>query len=392
MTFSKLVLLLLIIGCNGSTNIDQNYLLSQDSNGLVTASQIVITANNFLTQNDTYQIDLTFNSDISFSGSATIDLDIGGVTRSANFTVQPTSNSMRFIYTITNADNDYDGITISPMKINITTGQITSDNGTVSKSFSTLSYPLKFASYDTVYYLNPKRADGSTNYSSGCTDTNYVNLARPSINAILTNFSSCATYGWQGSGTDANPYHVNFAGGEIINMGYDASINSTFDIGQTWSIALWYKNTGGTPAAWRWIFMKPFTSHVSPYYQVDIIQNNTNKIFGRIWRSDAFATYMSAGSPTAIDTNWNFITLVKESLVLKLYINGTLVATDTTPSGTHSNYTRPMALAGNINVGTATYNVQGMIGSTFIIQNDLNGTQVTNLCALSNDYNSSICN
>ena len=58
---------------------------------------------------------------------------------------------------------------------------------------------------------------------AGCTATSWFDLSQSLFNGTLSSFSSCTTYGWQGTGTTTNPYRVVFDGSSSVvsigNMG-----------------------------------------------------------------------------------------------------------------------------------------------------------------------------
>jgi len=113
-------------GVNASLDITNTVSLLDSSNILIdsaSASVISITPpvdSNFLTGNN-IDFTLNFSKVVNITNTPRLTLDIGGVTKYANYLSGSGSQNIIFRYTVTGADSDTDGITISsPIDLNAT--------------------------------------------------------------------------------------------------------------------------------------------------------------------------------------------------------------------------------------------------------------------------------
>jgi hypothetical protein len=190
----------------------------------------------------------------------------------------------------------------------------------------------------------------------------------------LTNMANpaTATSGWGGQGLafdGANDY---------VDFGNQPKLKNAFN--NSWSVSTWVMPfTAGQGGAW--IFCKAFTSHASPYYQFDVRYYDTGDILAAVARSDTFGSYLDAYVPNINSRlKWAHIVTTVDSLsVLKLYINGLLVAVDNTPTGSYTNYNTVCTIGCNINVVASKYYFNGCINNTSVYDRVLSADEVRRL-------------
>jgi len=129
--------------------------------------------------------------------------------------------------------------------------------------------------------------------------------------------------------------------GNRIDIPTIAAFYDAFD--NAWTVSVWVKLTADNDGI-EIIFDKPFTSHASPSYHIWIWADNagTNNRWTATIVNSAGTEYLKAqGSVGSVVLNqWTHLvtTFDLASTILKLYKNGSEIASDTTPSGTYANY------------------------------------------------------
>ena len=152
---------------------------------------------------------------------------------------------------------------------------------------------------------------------------------------------------------------------DYINFGQKASLKGCFDPGDKFTIELIAKPTLATGGNWRWFVSKPYTSHSSPYYQIDMFHAPTNELRAAIRRSDLYGNYLICTCPDgSVPLNeWSYLAMIADlaSTNLKTYIDDDAVVEDDTAEGSYTNYDTDFTVGANKNVISAQYNYGGLI-------------------------------
>lgn len=166
-----------------------------------------------------------------------------------------------------------------------------------------------------------------------------------------------ATWGLQGRTFDG----IN----DYISIANTAAFYNAFDT--AWSIEMWVKITA-TGSNYV-LFDKPFTSHIAPYYHIQITDfaSDGNKIAVLVLNSAGtsfFTTIIAASVPTLGAWYQIVVTCNKTTPYLELFINNISQGSRTTSSGTYPNYAIGASL-GRLNNYDA-YEMPGSIGEVRI--------------------------
>lgn len=115
------------------------------------------------------------------------------------------------------------------------------------------------------------------------------------------------------------------------------------------------------------LFDKPFTSHISPWYQFKVFCQANNAILAIIYNTAA-SYYLGPVYPTwyaTADTPYHIaVSADIQAPYLKLYINGKLESQDLTSIGTYTNFNTGATLGRLHNV--ATYHHNGLIDNAIL--------------------------
>jgi hypothetical protein len=171
-----------------------------------------------------------------------------------------------------------------------------------------------------------------------------------------------------------------------VDLGASTGLVNTFNNGNAFTYSLWFfpKSTiAGTN--WEWLFAKEYTSHVSPYYQVDLLYYGTTSTNGyissRVSRSDVVSSYIGASSVAgSVPLNsWYFAAVVVDlsANTMKLYINGVLADSTSSAVGTYTNYNTHVAVGADINIPTTSpYVFSGSIANVQIYNTSISVTEI----------------
>ena len=171
--------------------------------------------------------------------------------------------------------------------------------------------------------------------------------------------------------------------GDYVDLGSGSKITDVFNDGQSFTYSLWfYPTILPTAGNWHWIICKAYTSHASPYYQVDTIVRPTGYVESRIFNNAGSASYVttttSANGSISIN-NWHFLTVSvnMSTKTNRLYLNGTLVDSKTGSSGSYSNHASSLAIGANKNLYTSTsYDFTGQIDEIRLYNTELPTSQI----------------
>ncbi|MFC1461611.1 LamG domain-containing protein [Verrucomicrobiota bacterium] len=171
-----------------------------------------------------------------------------------------------------------------------------------------------------------------------------------------------------------------------------AEIKDVF--GDDFSIVFWVKPTQAAVVPYqRWIICKAYTNHSSPYYQVDIWQEDSpsNAIVSRLVKSTG-GTYLGGTSSTIMDMNtWYFVAVTVDltpgSEALNLYVDDDSAVTDNTPDGTYTNWDSDLAVGKNVNLtATIMYDFNGLVDEMKLYDRVLSPAEVSVLYNSGNLY------
>ena len=150
-----------------------------------------------------------------------------------------------------------------------------------------------------VLHLDAARADGSSYYANGCTDTTWVDLSSEGNSAVLNGFASCdSSSGWVDGGM------------ALAFDGVDDTL-TTNDIGLAgeFVLAFWMKTPSSTPSG-AWQTVACLTDNLNSLY----IYPGTRHLY--IENVGSFSDYDVA------DGEWHHIALVRDSSdALTLYVD-----------------------------------------------------------------------
>ena len=173
---------------------------------------------------------------------------------------------------------------------------------------------------------------------------------------------------------------LNYAGVHYVTID-NAKLNSVFDVGNPWSIVVWF-NCGTLAGGWSWIWSKGFTSWESPYYQIDIRVNEaTSRIETRIWNTDGTVFLQSnTGADADITINeWHQVAMVFDGANLYNYLDGVLYSTDTESSGTQAQYDTDIAIGSHLKLINSAYGFNGKIDQNLIYNRALSASEIAQL-------------
>ena len=167
---------------------------------------------------------------------------------------------------------------------------------------------------------------------------------------------------------------------DYVDVDYNATLNAAFN--DTYSVSMWIKNTETIQDTWRHLFDKAYTSHVSPYYQFYMRIDVNNVLTASTYATNATGHLSAQSNTNAISTtNWQHVvaTVDVTNGKLYLYLDGELVGSDVTPTGTYSNYNTGLRFGAMRNLNSATYNFTGQMDDVRLYNYPLSLSQVQSL-------------
>lgn len=234
-----------------------------------------------------------------------------------------------------------DLVSANRITLNATGGYYGIGNGVTGLDKSGSPYlPAPTASYDMQTWQGGKLKDFSGNGHNG-------------NGFSVTNTSGCPL-------TFCNNA-LNFnGGGQRVELGTGLHFVS----GGKWTISMWamiYSTTS------QWLFMKPFTSHISPYYQFSIGLGDgqtgaTDIISIELWQSGGFSLYQAIDGHTLIAPNiWYMITAtidlsVSAHKIVCLFINGSADGCSLSSGGSYTDYNSVSTIGSNHNAPSSGWN------------------------------------
>jgi len=151
-----------------------------------------------------------------------------------------------------------------------------------------------------------------------------------------------------------------------VDLGNNTSLLSVFDSGKSFTYSIWFYPTSLPPSSyWDWIVCKAYTSHVSPYYQIQTLIRPTAYIESNVFNNTGSTYITGISSPTGsvILNTWHYLAISVDlaSSKHRMYLNGSLISPTIATNGTYINYTTPLALGNNKNIYTSSYGFNGKL-------------------------------
>ena len=196
-----------------------------------------------------------------------------------------------------------------------------------------LQVPAKTLNYATpsevqggmLLHLDASQGNGYGFPGTGCSDTTWTDLTANMNNGSLTNFATCGTYGWQGTGTMASPYAVVFDGNvDYVNISYADLFAVTTPLTLVaWINATAFAQTGFAGRTGGTIFDGDENGGGSGY---DFGVRNDARIWW--WPSAGRDLYSTGTVPL---NTWTQVAVVWDGSYTRMYIGGAL---DSSQAGT----------------------------------------------------------
>lgn len=242
-------------------------------------------------------------------------------------------------------------------------GVKTSDEETTdSSSSSTTSATLVLE--NLKYYFDTTLADQSGPYATGCTDTLWKELVTPGVmDTTLTNFSGCATSGWQGSSDTTDPYRLVF---DASSAPYDYAVsagNSAMTGNTDFTVLAWVKIPTG---------MSTNGASINPLVAWGTSGANNNALFGvrNGSLSEWYVGWEGSGqyvNTTIVTDSWLHIAWIRDSSSSvndshtgnRLYVNGLVTAF----AGNDGGASTPAIGSGPLHLGGSTIPTTAGYGS-----------------------------
>lgn len=168
----------------------------------------------------------------------------------------------------------------------------------------------------------------------------------------------------------------------ILNQ---SQIKNLWDIGNTVTVSAWVnRNIVNTTDGW--IFIKPFTSNIAPYYQIGLYCRRnaapTHAFMAIIYWADTGALQCWDNTAKDINTWYHLVAvykIVQNNWSIKLYINGSLNSQfSTTDTKSYTNYSTNTYI-GRHEITAGTYAFPGYIPQVSMWNRELTASEVKRL-------------
>jgi hypothetical protein len=248
-----------------------------------------------------------------------------------------------------------------------------------SSSISTTNYAAERDNFSTpvttaglLAYFDARRANGTGFPGSGCGYTSWLDLSSTGLIGTLTNFASCdSTTGWNGDGTYAEPYRLNFKNGstDYVTIPDNASMRLSGDISIV--IAVKVSAVGG----YQGLVGKGLGA---PNYGY-LLSFNSGTLNPSLYLDGANTTWNNTATNPVIADTWNVIAVTFKSSTkeLKYYMNGVANGDYITSDTTYGTNTHPLEIGTFIN---NTYPFTGAIAGVMIYNKPLDLSEVKQNC------------
>jgi Concanavalin A-like lectin/glucanases superfamily len=146
----------------------------------------------------------------------------------------------------------------------------------------------------------------------------------------------------------------NFNGnGDYIKVNNSPSLNPSDAI----SISLWFKPVDFYGSGYDALVLKPFTSHVAPYYQYILGLEGSHGLCNYNFAFSVNVNGVNTGIHSEVNTwtqgNWYHVVGIYDGLTLKLFVNGTLKVS-LPAAGSITSYDTDLFFAKQSNIGSTT--------------------------------------
>jgi hypothetical protein len=263
------------------------------------------------------------------------------------------------------------------------------DSESSSSDWSSLAWVPQRPSYKDI------TATTETAYSTGNVDVTGLKLLLHMEEASGTVEDSS---GNDNDGTsNANPtyqatgqlgYGMDFQVGDNDFVEVSATeVTDLFDDSEDFTLAFWFNAdllAEDDVGAVDILISKSYTSHTTPWYQFDVRTEATKQITAQFWRSDnGNDKYLVASSGNdAYDKNqWHHIVVIGDLIndEIYLYIDGSEVGSDTTTTGSFSDYATSLCIGANCEAGGVNSNFDGTIDEVALWDRILSDTEILDL-------------
>jgi len=147
------------------------------------------------------------------------------------------------------------------------------------------------------------------------------------------------------------------------------------------SLAAWFRPNAGGFNANKPIVQKAYTSHSSPYYQYTIwyFNNGSSEYLQFVCNFGAANASVVVNDCDVALGSWNHVAGTYDGETMRLYLDGVLIGTNTSPSGDMASYNTPLEVAAYPNMPKASnYCFDGAIDELLIYDRALSSNEVAN--------------
>jgi len=259
-----------------------------------------------------------------------------------------------------NADTSGKGFTLA---------QSYSGDASLQLTLGQKTYVDELLSDSPTYYFRGNEKSGTVANNANIAGVNgtYVNTTAYSVDSpIKDNMAGSIYYNKNGD----------------VNIASSAGLQSVLASGASWSVETWIKATTlPAPGYWSWIWSKAYTSHVSPYYEKDLMLNNDGSLLAAVYLAAGGVKISAAtAAGTIVAGNWYHVVTTYNDTTgnLNVFVNGTSAGSGTNAAGAITSYATPFTFAEDDNLKNNThYSFNGNLSEMAIYPTALSGARIT---------------
>lgn len=178
------------------------------------------------------------------------------------------------------------------------------------------------------------------------------------------------------SGKGGQALTLNGVNTKGVLLGTDSSLNPS-----TFTISGWVKTSSST-YAYNYIYSNSRDCCGSPYYGIDFYVSASGRLQGGVW-DGATKSSVLTGTSVIPPNVWAYVTFSFDGTLLKMYKNGTLLATSTSAVGVGSPASFPTYLGSMGNAYGSQYTLGGQLDDVRLYSRALSDADVMSLYRLS---------